>query len=704
MKNLNIKLQQQFDKMCETQNLFRVFIKSDVLWKTYLNGFADGDDPVFRSAESSTHNCNTCHRFIENYGNIVAIGKNDELISLFDIDIEGEYASSMKAMTKLIYDTCVITKPFVETFDNLNSLPFEVCNKISSKYKLGLAVNYKTYTQEEADVWGVITTGEIYTFNHMMVSLPSKFLNRSGESIESIVSNRVSSASTLIRAMEEIPTSVYENVIDLINQNLLLNGNTHVAAVKGMLQLKIGYDKSNNKHNKAWKDAANNSHLTRFRNSLVGVLCTDIAKGVELEVACNLWNKRIDPINYKKASAIVTKAQKEKAQRFIVEHGYIDSLNRKPAKLDDIKAAEIKHIGESSDKVLGGVSMFDNIKTPQLKPIKISNAQEVKVEKFMSEWLPKCDSIEVMLENRLEQSMVTLTTSVNKSSKGIFQWDNDFSWTYAGNLSGKSEIKQQVKNNGGNVSGILRGSIMWAEEDSTDDSDLDIHCITPTGIIKFNNRILGSGKLDIDIISPNEHKAEKGLNPIENIIFSEGMIDGNYKFAVHNYSDHGSLGFKAEIEFENTIYSYSYDQPVASLVHFATVTLKEGIFTIKHILPEADEAKVIWGLDSNIFHKVNLMCLSPNHWNGEEKGNKHFFFMLDECKNPEKIRTFHNENLNAELSMHRKVLEVLAKVNTIDVEGDQLSGIGFNSTVKNELLVKMSIEGKNKIIKVMFGV
>jgi hypothetical protein len=94
------------------------------------------------------------------------------------------------------------------------------------------------------------------------------------------------------------------------------------------------------------------------------------------------------------------------------------------------------------------------------------------------------------------------------------------------------------------------------------------------------------------------------------------------------------------------------------------------------------------------------MCLSPNHWNGQY-GNLHYFFMLEGCKNPNKIRTFHSENLNQDLHPERKVLDYLA--NTLLVEGgdDQLSGVGFNSTMKEEVIVKLHGTHK-RVIKIKF--
>jgi hypothetical protein len=75
--------------------------------------------------------------------------------------------------------------------------------------------------------------------------------------------------------------------------------------------------------------------------------------------------------------------------------------------------------------------------------------------------------------------------------------------------------------------------------------------------------------------------------------------------------------------------------------------------------------------------------------------------MLDKAKSPTDIRSFHNENLLPELAEHRKVLEVLGTSNVIPSTDKQLSGLGFNSTVKDELIVKL--QGTHKrMMKIKF--
>ena len=44
-----------------------------------------------------------------------------------------------------------------------------------------------------------------------------------------------------------------------------------------------------------------------------------------------------------------------------------------------------------------------------------------------------------------------------------FKWDNPYSWTYKGNLAGKSELTQMVEARGGNIDGVFRFSHSWNE-------------------------------------------------------------------------------------------------------------------------------------------------------------------------------------------------------------------------------------------------
>ena len=51
-------------------------------------------------------------------------------------------------------------------------------------------------------------------------------------------------------------------------------------------------------------------------------MCSELAEGMELNKACLNWNKRVDPANYMKATAPITKKQIAEAQKLVEENGY----------------------------------------------------------------------------------------------------------------------------------------------------------------------------------------------------------------------------------------------------------------------------------------------------------------------------------------------------------------------------------------------
>jgi hypothetical protein len=398
-----------------------------------------------------------------------------------------------------------------------------------------------------------------------------------------------------------------------------------------------------------------------------------------------------------KAKAPITKKQIEEAKKFVEENGYEQSFDRRFATIDDIKASEILHLN-CGDGALKSVSIFDSVKATSTrhKKSEFNNVEEIHIDKFMSDILPTCTSVEVFLQNNHEGNLVSLTTANISDSKRIFKWDNNYSWTFNGNLAGKSQIKENVKKVGGKIEGLLRCSLQWNDEDTKGRIDFDLHCKTPFETIYYSNKNCRSGGgLDVDMINPT-------TIGIENITWQRQLPNGIYKFYVRNFSGHvNHKGFKAEIEFDGNVFNYHYPISSTGDIDIATITVKNGVIEITHSLPESSSSKDIYGLETNQFHKVNLLCLSPNHWNDNNVGNKQYFFMLDKCKVPTSIISFHNENLNSDLLQHRKVMEVLGNTCMIESTDKQLSGLGFNATVRDELIVRLQGSFK-RVVKIKF--
>lgn len=702
MEKVQPLLQAQFDKMCATGKLFRANISGRELAEIYLKGF--GNDPVFRDPNSSVHNCNMCKNFIHRYANIVAVDENLEIVTLFDIDVDEEYRNSFSLMADAIRKSG-IGGVFVETYQMLSkALPYErPIDKNQERYKLGTEKNVKRYTKEEAEKFGVVKPNEIVKFHHMSVSVPRAFVDFSGESIESILADFKSDYEVFKRAMQEITVDTVVLVRDLINQGSLLNGDAHLHKIEGIkVKMEQYRDVPAEKRDLwCWVNSYKFKYA-KFKNELIGVLCTELAEGKELNEACKAWNYRVDPVNYMKATAPITKRQIEEAKKFVEENGYSDSFQRRCATIDDIKASDILHIN-SGDGTVKKVSLFDSVKptSTRHKRSEFDGVETVGIEKFMKDILPSCTSVEAFLQNNHEGNMVTLTTSKDKDSKHIFNWPNNYSWTYNGNLAGKSMIREEVKKAGGVVDAPFRFSIMW-NEDGKDFVDLDAHCIEPDAHhIYYGVKGVKSscgGTLDVDMIRPVQ-------TGVENIYYNR-FSDGKYEFFIQNYDGRNHKQCKAEIFIDGEIYTYLVPRMIKfkENVGIASVYIKKGkldhIEHSEYLCDGNSVSKEIYGLETNQFHKVNLVCLSPNHWESSV-GNKHYFFMLEGCKSPTQIRGFHNENLISELREHRKVMEVLANTTMVESTDGQLSGLGFNATVRDELVVRLK-GSHNRVLRIQF--
>ena len=689
IQELNKKLQAQFEQMQSTGKLFRVNIPGQELWDLYLNSFPKEYNQVFRSPESSEHNCNHCKNFMRRYANIVSIDENYNIQTIFDVEIEGEYENSIKALIEKI-KKAKIENVFFETYDELHSLPYGRCKKGDEQFALGVAVNHKVYTEEEAKLYGRVEANKAYTFNHLHLSLFGGYVDTSGKSVESVIADYRDSKNVFKRLMDEVSLDTFELVRDLIYQDSLLNGKSYLDKLNNIIKLKKEFDliPPTQRENWCWVKSYKLPYA-KFRNELIGTLCVELTEGEDLNKACLNWNKRADPTNYMKVSAPITAQMIKEAQKFVEENGYEESFNRRHATIDDIKVSEIFHVNVGDGKVKK-VSLFDSIKpsvSTKHKRSEFEKVEEVPIDTFMKDILPNCTSLELFLEGKHEKNLMNLTTSANNGGKPLFKYNNNFAVTFSGNIAGASQIAQNVKTAGGKIEAILRCSLQWNDEDTKGIVDYDLHCRESKGSeIYYSDKRsrYTKGELDVDMIRPS------GIG-IENITWQVTPKDMEYNFFVRNFCGGRNSGFKVEIAFEDNVFNYHYKKSLATKedVKVATVKVKNGVMTIEHhLIPTNDEiSKEMYGLQSNQFHKVNLVCLSPNFWESEV-GNKHYIFALEGCRTNEKIRSFHNEFLNSELLQHRKVMDVLANTTMIEPTDEQLAGLGFNATVRDEIIVK----------------
>lgn len=683
-KEFRTLLQKHFDEMVKDgAPLFIINADEDKLYNLYLDSFPAGTNPTFRKRRE--YDCSCCRRFVKNIGKLVSF-MDGQMVTVWDFDTKSDVYQPVVDALAAYVKTCAVVNPYY------------VSRNMISDGKFGTEMNYEYDADHKA----------VRTWDHFAVEIPQRFIVNSYD-VSTKMAEWRDSANVFKRSLEELTMDAVDTVLELIAQNSLYRGKEFEGLVRGFKSDKQVYDRLPDEKKSAyvWMAPGGASmNRLRIRNTAIGTLLVNLSEGMDVDAAVTAFEKVVAPANYKRPKAIFTKKMLEDAQKTVTELGYMNSLARRFATLDDITANNILFCNrDAAPRVMGAANPFEAMaKSLGTDPKKFGRAEEIGIEKFVKEVLPTAAGLELFMENRFSKNMVSLIAPQDKSAPSMFKWSNGFSWAYTGNMA-DSDIRENVKAAGGKVDGVLRFSIQWNDVPGEwDENDEDAHCIEPDKnhiyyVRKWNSRT--DGRLDVDITSPLRDKVA-----VENITWPDikKMKEGEYSFYVHCFASRGGkTGFRAEIEFDGNIYSFNYDKPLhgGQNVAVAKVTLKDGKFSIKERLPSSTSTREIWGVNSNQFVPVSVAMYSPNYWDEQTgNGNRHYFFMLKDCVNPEKPNGFYNEFLKTDLLQHKRVFEALGSQMAVQSVDDQLSGVGFSETQHNSFIVKVQ-GATERVLKVV---
>ena len=682
-KTMREKMLEHFQYMMDHANIiFEVDADKDKMWELYLENFPQGTNEIYNSRRE--YDCSACRHFIKAAGNIVTI-QNNEVISIWDFDPEDDtFRPSIEALSGYVH-SLYIRNVFV--------------TKLTT---IGTRENHLVHEDKS-----------IETFYHFYLQFPRTIVSTDNRSVGDIQDSYRSTKEVFKRSLNDISMEAIDTVLELIYSNTLYKGEEWKANLESFKVYKAEFDSISTDYKKdvyAWeKSIGAGPVIGKIRNHSIGVLLVDISNDIDLDNAVKKYEEIVAPINYKRSNPIYSKKTLEDAKNKIIELGYFDSLPRRYANLDDITINNVLFSNKDSAKRMnGGNDIFESMERDiVINPKKLSRVEEISADNFVTNVLPFAKEIEVLVENKHEKNFVSMIAPVNKDAKTMFKWNNGLCWAYTGNIT-DSDIKRNVQSYGGDVNGVLRFSIQW-NESGTDNSDLDAHCLEPTGFeiyfrtAKAPSRSRLLGQLDVDIINPFDQCGGKAA--VENITYpkKEFLIPGNYKFFVNPYTIRNSKGFRAEIEFDGEIHQFEYNRPVNEDVTVAIVTLnRDGVFSIKPYLVDSINSRTIWGVNVNQFVPVSVISYSPNYFDKQEGiGHRHMFFFLKGCVNPEKPNGFFNEYLKNDLMEFRKVFEALGSKCHVEDTEDQLSGIGFSMTKRADVIVKVKGETE-RTMKIKF--
>lgn len=704
-KALRDAVSKQF-AMMQKHQLFRVELTKDELNEVYLSSFPEGSNPMYR--ERTEHDCSCCRSFLGAVGNAVAI-IDGKVVSIWDIGTvkdEPEYTIVAKALSDVVH-----SRKIANVFYHFEQ-------------NAGVARSIESLIDGKTKAW-----------DHFHTTIASKFILPSADQ-PSIMAGPRTDREVFERSLKEISDEAVEVALELIHTDSIYRGAEHLYAVtkfnefreraKGLSDLELNL--------MTWQAVTAGDvkgDVFRIKNHAIGTLLNDLTKGEELEDAVKKFEVVMAGENYKRPKPLITEKMIKDAQAKVAGLGLTSALQRRYAKMDDITINNVLFADRSAKKAMSGGDMFDDLMATASKtPKDFSKVEEISIDKFLKDVLPRATGLEVLLEGRHQANMMSLIAPVDPSAGKLFKWGNNFTWSYKGGLA-DSEMRRAVAARGGNVDGVIRFSHSWNHEGHRNTSLMDAHVFLPgwkgesvarghvhnefgnTQRVGWNHmhHSKSGGVQDVD----RTDAAKLGDVPVENISFADlaRMPDGKYIYAIHNWQFRNPTtgGGRAEIEFGGNIYEYEF----TVLKHkewttIAEVTLKNGQFSIEHKEKlTGGSSMTMWGLQSNEFHKVNIAMLSPNYWdeNADKEepgfltagafeegragiGNKHYFFMLDGMKNEDSPRGFSNEFLSEALTPHRKVFEVLGGKMKLEETDDQLTGLGFSSTKRDSLVVRVT--------------
>ena len=667
-KNLTESIKVHFDQMAKNNDLFIVDADRQEIYDRYLASFPEGSNPIWRTRHE--YDCNSCKNFIRDIGHVVAI-VDGKCVTIWDVNV---------------------ADPIMQTVANsmaeyIRSLPIK-----------NIFLHYQSKVGNPSNVIQ-LEDKSMVTFSHFNAVVPSGFVSNDRDSIWGKTNGDV---AMYCRGLETITDSAIDTVIELIEQDSIYRGAEHKNAVVIFKTLKNEFDKlTDSKQKNMFIWGTFKVGASRIRNTVIGTLLTDISEGVDLNVAVASFESKVAPSNYKRTTALITQGMIDQAVKTIRNLGVEDALQRRFAKLSDVSVNNVLYA--SADVISVMKDPLTSMLATEVKPQAVKNfdkVDEISMEDFISKVIPKSTSIEVMLENRHKANFLSLIAPENPTAKNILKWNNNFSWGYSGNVT--DSVKERVKSAGGTVEGDLRVSLSWFNHD-----DLDLHMIEPNGNeIHFPNkghRHSSSGMLDVDMNAGSGSTRE----PVENIIYTDKtkMPHGRYRVIINNYAKRESIdvGFQIDVEFDGVVHKFSYNDAVrdGENIPFLDVFWDGKNFTLSKEGETNTKSVEIWGINTNTFIPVQAVSLSPNFWDGQENGNKHYFFFLSGCKSDEPTRGLYNEFLSNELTPHRKVFEVLGDKMKCQPSDEQLSGIGFSSTKREELVVKVQGEF-TRMLKIKF--
>lgn len=656
---------------------FRSNTAGHYLGDLYVGSFPGGTNPIFR--ERTEHDCNCCKRFIRDVGNVVWFTEKGEVLTIWDEaakTAEYPYNVVSEALRTVVVGNAVVQ----------NAEPF---------YHYSTTVGDQT-TKE------LVAGGKDINWDHFHCVIPPQYVTRMDNLSQEKEKVRAQ-IQVALRSVTELDMGALEFVTDLIKSDQLPRGPEYKQRVATLVRKKKQLESSGKDVTVLVSNMSFDELVAvSLRNTLIGSLLVDISGGRDIEEAVRAYDKNAAPENFRRSSPVVTTRMKEGAKKRVKELGIEASLPRRAAVASDLSVNDVKFVDTSIKPLQDSVlDVLDSVVKKQVDPKKLI-AKDIPAVDFFKTVVPTASTMEVLFTGKHKVNLMTLIAPANTDAPNILKWDNNFSWSFNGDITDASSLTERVKKHGGKTDAPMRVSLGWYNSD-----DLDLH-------VKYDgNRLYygdprsrdGNAHLDRDMNVCTGGNNYSNTDPIENVYWKK-VPSSEVTIAVCNFTprNNKNVGCEFEVLLNGTLRTFTYDKAVRGSFDVLRVNPTTGKITIlQNGVKEIGRSEEVWNINTEEFVPVHLITSSPNCWGDKVVGNPLHFFILKDCLRPDACRGLYTEFLMQELQQDRKVFEVLGSMLLAPYSDQQLSGLGFNQTTRSELVCRVVHQnGMTKLYNIKF--
>lgn len=352
------------------------------------------------------HTCNCCRQFFERHAGLVTIDEDGNLLPIM-----WQHAGDDDSAAKLgVYGDVVKTLRHLVAESNVTGV-----------------------FASSAKDWGIEMAGG---FTHLHVKPAAGQIHKDRlKAPHEVTALSKEHFRTLSHGLGEFKIETVNAALHLLKNLDMARGDKFLAPARFLKEMhgKLASTKNRRiKNHLIWRGVgtAPEGWLTP-RSSVIGTLLEDLAAGTGADVAASRFRAKTDSLQYMRPQAAPSAGNIAQAEKIVEALGIANSLKRRYARLDEIRAIWRKEAGSMSKTSTGVFGHLAPTESPRSK-VEIMAQKDITWAKFRQTVLPEASKIEVRLKGGLS-NFTGLLTAEDPDAPPIIQWDleekrNPFSW------------------------------------------------------------------------------------------------------------------------------------------------------------------------------------------------------------------------------------------------------------------------------------